>query len=122
MIKTQATALVPFLPSGPDFALALRFFETIGFARKWESGDCVGLGFGGASFILQKYDSKEWAENQMVVIEVKDLEGYWQELDALKLAENFAGTKIKPPTDFPWGREIHLIDPAGVCWHVRQAA
>ena len=21
----------------------------------------------------------------------------------------------------PWGREIHIIDPGGVCWHVRQA-
>jgi hypothetical protein len=29
--------------------------------------------------------------------------------------------RTKRPTDFPWGREVHIIDPAGVCWHVRQA-
>jgi hypothetical protein len=26
--------------------------------------------------------------------------------------------KAQEPRDFPWGlREVHLIDPAGVCWH-----
>lgn len=33
----------------------------------------------------------------------------------------FAGARLKEPTDFPWGREVNIIDPAGVCWHVRQA-
>jgi hypothetical protein len=23
--------------------------------------------------------------------------------------------------EFPWGREVHFIDLAGVCWHVGQA-
>jgi hypothetical protein len=31
------------------------------------------------------------------------------------------GVKFRPPTEFPWGREIHIIDLAGVCWHVRQS-
>jgi hypothetical protein len=30
----------------------------------------------------------------------------------------FSGFRLKPPTDFPWGREVHFIDLAGVCWHV----
>ena len=34
----------------------------------------------------------------------------------------FAGVKLPSPTQFPWGREIHIIDPGGVCWHVRHAA
>jgi hypothetical protein len=28
---------------------------------------------------------------------------------------------LKPPTDYAWGREVHIIDPGGVCWHVRQS-
>ena len=64
----------------------------------------------------------EWQKNQMIMIEVDDLELYWSEIAAKDLPGRFAGVKLKPPTDFAWGREIHIIDPGGVCWHVRQAA
>ncbi len=56
----------------------------------------------------------------MITFEVEDLDAYWSELEALELGRVFADVKLKPPTEFPWGREIHIIDPAGVCWHVRQ--
>ena len=58
----------------------------------------------------------------MIVIEVADLDAYWTELEAKALDQRFAGVKLKAPQDYPWGREIHIIDPGGVCWHVRQAA
>jgi hypothetical protein len=35
-----------------------------------------------------------------------------------ELPTRFSGFRLKPPTDFPWGREVHFIDLAGVCWHV----
>ena len=57
----------------------------------------------------------------MVVFEVVDLDAYWAELEPQDLPGRFPGVKLRPPTEFPWGREIHIIDPAGVCWHVRQA-
>ena len=50
----------------------------------------------------------------MITFEVGDLDAYWAELEALDLDTEFAGVKLKPPTEFPWGREIHIIDPAGV--------
>jgi len=31
-----------------------------------------------------------------------------------ELTETFTGFKLKPPTQFPWGREVHFIDLAGV--------
>ncbi len=34
-VKTQATPLYPFVPSGPNFALALDFFAALGFERTW---------------------------------------------------------------------------------------
>jgi len=115
-------ALYPFVPSGPDFRLAMNFFAALGFTPKWESAGYAGLQFGAAFFILQEYVSREWAENQMVVYEVSDLEAYYAQLLALDLPVKFAGVRVNPPKDFPWGREIHLTDPAGVCWHVRQMA
>ena len=37
-----------------------------------------------------------------------------------RLEETYPAFRMKSPTDFPWGREVHFIDPAGVCWHVTE--
>lgn len=120
-MKATATTLYPFVPSGADFQLALDFFAEIGFSTEWSQPGIAGLRFGGAYFLLQEANIRVWQENQMITFEVDNLEDYWAELEPKNLPARFAGVKIKPPTDFPWGREMHLIDPAGVCWHVRQA-
>jgi hypothetical protein len=120
-VKAKALGLYPFVPSGRDFKTALDFFAAIGFQRLWENGGYAGLRCGAAYFILQDIAVPDWQANQMIVIEVDDLDAYWSDLDAKGLPGKFQGVKVRPPTDFPWGREVHLIDPAGVCWHVRQA-
>ncbi len=120
-MNTQATRLYPFVPSGPDFALSLDFFAALGFERAWQQDGLAGLRFGGADFILQEVDIPEWQKNQMVNFEVTNLDAYWSELEAKDLEGSFPGVRLRPPTQFPWGREIHIIDPGGVCWHVRQA-
>jgi hypothetical protein len=50
-----------------------------------------------------------------------DLDAYWREIAAKELEARFAGVRARAPTDFPLGREAHVIDPAGICWHVRLA-
>lgn len=120
-MQARATALIPFVPSGADFELALAFFCELGFAIAWRNSDIAGLRFGRATFILQNANVPVWQENQMLALDVDDLELYWREVDALDLPSRYEGVRTRPPTDFPWGREIHIIDPAGVCWHIRQA-
>ena len=120
-MKITATTLYPFVPSGANFAQALEFFAAVGFQTQWRQPGIAGLRFGGAYFLLQEANVPVWQENQMITFEVSDLEAYWGELSALDLPRKFPGVKLRPPTDFPWGRELHFIDPAGVCWHVRQA-
>jgi hypothetical protein len=119
--KARATTLYPFVPSGADFERAIEFFHAIGFETTWHEGDLCGLRFGGAYFLLQKIDVPEWQKNQMITFEVDDLEAYHAELAAKSLELGFAGVKLRPPTDFPWGREMHIVDLGGVCWHVRQS-
>ncbi|MDR3376398.1 MAG: glyoxalase [Ancalomicrobiaceae bacterium] len=119
-MKAIGKALVPFVPSGPQFSLSLAFFQDLGFATMWQAGGLAGLKFGDAFFLLQDIDVPEWQKNQMIAFEVDDLAAYWAEVDALDLPGRYAAVKVKPPTDYPWGREIHIIDPGGVCWHVRQ--
>jgi hypothetical protein len=104
-MKARGTALYPFLPSGPDFATSLRFFQELGFEKCWENGGIAGLRF----------------KDQMITYEVDDLDAYWSAIEELRLADRYTGVKLKQPTDYPWGREIHIIDPSGVCWHVRQS-
>jgi hypothetical protein len=120
-MPTTATTLYPFVPSGPDFERSLAFFAAIGFEMQWRAGGLAGLRFGGAYFMLQDINVPEWQTNQMIVFEVNDLNAYWSELEAKNLGATFEGVRLRPPTDFAWGREIHFIDPGGVCWHVRQS-
>jgi hypothetical protein len=120
-MNAQGTRLYPFVPSGPQFARSLEFFAALGFETTWQHDGLAGLTFGGAYFLLQDIDVPEWQANQMITFEVTDLDAYWAELEAKELASSFPEVRLKPPTQFPWGRELHIIDPGGVCWHVRQA-
>jgi len=120
-MRSLATTLYPFVPSGRQFDLSLEFFAALGFEKVWQNEGLAGLRFGGAYFLLQDIDVPEWQKNQMITFEVTDLDAYWSELECKDLANAFPGVKLRPPTQFPWGRELHIIDPGGVCWHVRQS-
>jgi hypothetical protein len=121
LVKSQATTLYPFVPSGPRFTAALGFFAELGFATLWRHEGLAGLRFGGAYFMLQDIDVPEWQKNQIITYEVDNLDTYWSEIESKNLPQRFPGARTLPPTDFPWGREVHIVDPGGVCWHVRQA-
>ncbi|MBV6430576.1 MAG: hypothetical protein IANPNBLG_00690 [Bryobacteraceae bacterium] len=120
-MNTQATTLYPFVPSGPNFERSLEFYEALGFQQVWRQEGFAGLRFGGAYFILLDIDVPEWQSNQMINFEVENLDAYWTELKSDVVAARFPGVRFLAPTDFPWGREIHIIDPGGVCWHVRES-
>ena len=110
------------MPSGTCFSQSIEFFIALGFEKQWEGGGLAGMRFGGAYFLLQDIDVPEWQTNQMITFEVTDLDAYWSELGGKDLERSFPGVKLRPPTEFPWGRELHIIDPGGVCWHVRQSS
>lgn len=111
-------ALRPFVPSGSDYQLALSFFTEIGFKANWQNDGLAELQFGQACFLLQNFHHQEMQNNYMVYVEVPDLDVFWEMLAGKDLEKRFPGVRLKEPTLFPWGdREIHMIDPAGVCWH-----
>ena len=118
MPKTEALSLAPFVPGGPDFQKSRALFRELGFEETWASDGYVGFRSGGAQFILQDLDLPAFASQLMVRIDVPDLDAWWADVSANDLTARFPGVKIKPPTDFSWGREVHFIDLAGVCWHV----
>jgi len=89
--------------------------------KQWGDNSLAGLRFGEAYFLLQNINVPEWQTNQMITYEVDDLDAYWKDISSKDLPSKFKCSKLREPTDFPWGREIHIIDPGGVCWHVRQS-
>src|SRR5690349_7068180 len=111
-------ALVPFVPGGQDFGKSRELFRELGFEEQWADDGYVGFIGGAARFILQDLNNPQFARNLMIKIEVPDLDAWWAHVSTRDLPMRFAGVRLRPPTDFPWGREVHLIDLAGVCWHV----
>ena len=110
--------LVPFVPGGSDFGKSRDLFRALGFEEAWSSDGYVGFRSGGAKFILQDLNKPAFAGDLMIKIEVEDLEAWWATVSRNDLPTRFPGFRLKAPTDFPWGREVHFIDLAGVCWHV----
>lgn len=111
-------ALRPFIPSGPDFAKAKAFFLDLGFDLDWEVEGYAQLSMGSVSFLLQDFHNKEMQENLMMLVSVEDLDDWWSHVRSSGVLDAYEGVRAKEPTVYPWGqREVHLIDPAGVCWH-----
>ena len=108
----------PFLPTR-DFEQSKQFYEALGFTKTLD-GEVAIFNAGSGGFILQRHWAKEWAENCMMQLMVDDLDAWWTRIDALDLPARF-GTKLRPPKMEPWGlREVHVIDPAGVLWHIAE--
>ena len=118
MNELRALSLLPFVPSGADYDGARRLFVELGFEETWESDGLAGFRNGGAQFILQKFDDDAFAGNFMVRLNVANLDAWWEAVSKKSLEKTHPGFRINPPKDFPWGREVNFIDPAGVCWHV----
>ena len=109
-------SIEPFVPSGSDFEGSRQFFQALGFNVTWDAGDYVGFERDGCKFILQKYDKAEFAENFMLSVRITDADEFWQDVTARQLPETF-GIRISKPINQPYGREVNIIDLAGVCWH-----
>ncbi len=109
-------SLEPFVPSGSDFDGSKQLFLELGFKINWEAGGYIGFEKDGCKFILQQYDNKEFAENLMINVKIDNAEEFWKFVMEKQLAEKF-GIKVGQPTQQPYGKEVNIIDIAGVCWH-----
>jgi hypothetical protein len=117
-LKMSILSLKPFIPSGRDFETAKAFFIDLGFTVLWQNGGFAELELGGASFLLQDFHNQEMQSNLMMFAAVENLDAWWQHILASGVLRRYPGVTAKEPTLYPWGqREIHLVDPAGVCWH-----
>jgi hypothetical protein len=113
-------SLQPFVPSGPEFDRAKQLFIELGFQVRWDAGDYVSFQKDGCQFILQKFDNRSFAENFMITIGVDNVDEFRSQVLHKQLPEKF-GIRITEAKNMPYGREVNIIDIAGVCWHFVQA-
>jgi hypothetical protein len=109
-------SLEPFIPSGSNFEGSKQLFQELGFNIRWDAGDYIGFESDGCKFILQKYDNEAFAQNLMISVSIHNADEFWKFVMEKKLVEKF-GIKLGKPTDQPYGKEVNIIDIAGVCWH-----
>ena len=109
-------SLEPFVPSGSNFEASKQLFLELGFHINWDNGDYIGFQKDECRFILQKFENKEFAENFMISVKVDDLDEFLNEVNEKKLTEKF-GIRLGKPAVMSYGREVNMIDIAGVCWH-----
>jgi hypothetical protein len=112
-------SLQPFVPSGSNFEEAKQLFLEIGFSMTWEEGGYAGFAKDACKFILQKMDDPGFAENFMLSVNLTNVDEWWKTMVEKDVARKF-GVRLGEPRDMPYGREVNLIDKAGVCWHFVQ--
>lgn len=112
-------SLEPFVPSGRNFEGSRQLFQELGFTINWSGDGYVGFQKDECRFILQKFDKVDFAENFMLSVKIDDVEEFRREVLEKKLPEKF-GIRIGKVTQQPYGKEVNMIDIAGVCWHFVQ--
>ncbi|MGD9910136.1 MAG: VOC family protein [Candidatus Izemoplasmatales bacterium] len=106
-----------FIPT-KDFEESKKFYQEFGFELLWENDTLAIVGTNQYQFFLQKAYAKEWAENMMLQLFVDDLDMLYSHLSTFY--HKYEGVKMKPIFTADYGRTFHLIDPAGVLWHLTE--
>ncbi len=113
-------SLEQFIPSGENFERSKLFFRELGFEQEWEQDGLARFRQGACRFILQQYNNKAFAENLMLSVKVNDIQLFWKHVSNKELPAKFGIPPIGAPAQQPYGKEVNIIDPAGVCWHFIQ--
>ncbi|MGA0351944.1 MAG: lactoylglutathione lyase [Acholeplasmataceae bacterium] len=113
----QITGLRTFIPT-IDFEKSKLFYKALGFQVKWENDDLAIVGVKDFEFFLQKFYVEDWANNFMMQLFVDDIKSFYDVVS--NVYQSYENTKLKPIFEADYGYTFHLIDPAGVLWHVTE--
>ena len=115
-MKELAKSIRPFI-GAQNFETSRSFYRDLGFEETVLSHDLSVFKMGDTAFYLQNAYVKDWVDNTMIFMEVEDVRGFWEELQALGLPEKYEGVRLTPTREMPWGRECFVHDPSGILWH-----
>ncbi len=115
-MKEEIKAIRTFI-GAKDYETSKSFYHDLGFEEKFISKKMSIFKIKDLGFYLQDYYVKDWLDNSMMLLEVDNLDKYWNYLQQLELDKKYPGVKLIPIKEEDWGRECLIIDPAGVLWH-----
>ena len=115
-MEHNALSIRPFI-GAKNFALSRSFYHDLGFEESVISHNMSYFKTGALGFYLQDADVKDWIDNTMVFLEVKDVDLFWKELLALNLPSKYEMVRVTPVRQMPWGKECFVHDPSGILWH-----
>ena len=125
MDNLMAIELKAHVPA-KDFELSKQFYQDLGFILCWSSDNLAYLHWGDhgehgkVGILLQNYYVKEFAENLMMHLLVKDVDRWWEHVQEKQISEKY-GVRADPPEDRDWKmRDFVLFDPSGVLWRIAQ--
>ncbi|MGA7779547.1 MAG: glyoxalase [Paraburkholderia sp.] len=117
---SEILALRPFVPA-KDFELSKRYYQALGFRMTLEEESIAILKLESFSFILQQFYVKEFAENCMLQLLVRNVDAWWKESKPEALVSEFSVKPPRTPVMQTWGMKVgFLFDPSGVLWHVAE--
>jgi catechol 2,3-dioxygenase-like lactoylglutathione lyase family enzyme len=115
-MEHKAISIRPFI-GARNFEVSRNFYRDFGFQESVLSPNMSYFKTDGIGFYLQDAYVKDWIDNSMIFVEVKDVTRYWKELLALDLPTKYESVRLVPIREYDWGRECFVHDPSGVLWH-----
>ncbi|MEO5563436.1 MAG: VOC family protein [Chitinophagaceae bacterium] len=116
-MEHKAVSIRPFI-GAQDFELSKNFYRDLGFEETVLTHNMSVFKTDGLAFYLQDAYVKDWVDNTMVFLEVKDVARYYKELLALDLPAKYKSVRVTPIRELDWGRECFIHDPSGILWHI----
>ncbi|MGB7337734.1 MAG: hypothetical protein WBC91_02495 [Phototrophicaceae bacterium] len=119
-LDLTATDLRIFVPS-LDFEQSLRFYTLLGWKLLYKDNSLAELELADTRFWLQNYYDKDWANNFMFQVSVKDAQAWYEHVTKILEVENFDHARLNPPKKESYGAiTTHVWDPSGVLIHFSQ--
>lgn len=115
-MQHQAVSIRTFI-GAKDYALSRSFYKDLGFEEIVVGEKMCLFRTDGLGFYLQDYYKKDWINNSMVFLEVKNPEAHRERVIELDLVSKYPTVRFTEVRYNDWGREYFLHDPSGVLWH-----
>jgi len=116
-MKNKTKSIRPFI-GAKNFDLSRSFYRDLGFKETALGNTMSVFQMEELSFYLQDAYVKDWIDNTMLFLEVKDVKLFWEDLLKLELTTKYKDVKLVPIKVLDWGKECFIHDPSGVLWHV----
>jgi hypothetical protein len=115
-MEDTAISIRPFV-GAKDFELSRNFYRDIGFEEIILASNMSLFKYEKLGFYLQDAYVKDWIDNTMIFMEVRNANEFYDNLLALDLVNKYTIVKLMPIRVEAWGKECFLHDPSGVLWH-----